>query len=205
MIESRYLPHRQPFLMSEATPDYEAVAEAIERLGGQHEPAEVHGTLTGLLCANEQAPAELWLQHLFASLDDGDLLAAEAVATLRRLHAATSRQLSDPSCEFRLLLPDDDASLDARVHALGEWCQGFLAGLSLGGIKDFRPLPEDAREIVEDIVEIARADSSYTFSGSEEDENAYAELMEYLRVGVLLVNEEIQPTQAPPVLNPTVH
>ncbi len=191
--------------MTEESPDYTAIAEAIEHLGGQQEPAEVHGTLTGLLCANGQAPAELWLQHLFPNIRQDDLLAAEAVTTLKRLHEATRQQLSDPTCEFRLLLPTDDASLDARVHALGEWCQGFLAGLALGGIKDFRPLPDDAREIVEDIVEIARADSSYTFTGNEEDENAYAELVEYLRVGVLLVNEEIQPVQAPPVLDPTVH
>ena len=89
------------------------------------------------------------------------------------------------------------------MHALGEWCQGFLSGLTLGGISDFDKLGTDAREVVEDLVEIARAGTSYHLEGSEEDEQAYAELMEYLRVGVLLINEELQPLKSAP--EPTHH
>ena len=191
--------------MPHDTPNYDALALVIERLGAQQVPAELHGTLTGLLCANGQAGAEVWLQNLFPNVPEGDLLADEAFTELKQLHEATREQLNAPECEFQLLLPDDEANLDDRVHALGEWCQGFLVGLSLGGIKDFKALSGDAREIAEDIVEIARADSSYSFDGSEEDEHAYAELVEYLRVGVMLLNEEIQPSQAPPVMDTTVH
>jgi len=191
--------------MQHETPNYDALAHVIERLGAQQVPAELHGTLTGLLCANGDGGADIWMQNLFPNTPQGDLLADEAVAELKQLHETTRTQLNAPECEFHLLLPDDESSLDDRVHALGEWCQGFLIGLSLGGIKDFKTLSADASEIAEDIVEIARADSSYSFEGSEEDERAYAELVEYLRVGVMLLNEEIQPTQAPPVMDTTVH
>ncbi|HEB94178.1 MAG TPA: YecA family protein [Gammaproteobacteria bacterium] len=187
------------------TINYDALALVINKLGAQQEPAELHGTLTGLLCANSNAEADIWLQNLFPHVPSGDLLGDEAFDELKKLHKTSRARLNATDCEFQLLVPDDDSGLDQRVHALGEWCQGFLVGLSLGGISDFKALPEDAREIAEDIVEIARADSSYRFNGSEEDEHAYAELVEYLRVGVLLINEELQPDHAPAVGDTTLH
>lgn len=187
------------------TMNYDALALVIHKLGAQQEPAELHGTLTGLLCANGNATADIWLQNLFPHGSSGDLLGDEAFGELKKLHETSRKELNATGCEFHLLLPDDGSDLDQRVHALGEWCQGFLVGLSLGGISDFKALPEDGREIAEDIVEIARADSSYSFDGSEEDEHAYAELVEYLRVGVLLINEELQPSHAPVVGDTTLH
>jgi uncharacterized protein YgfB (UPF0149 family) len=191
--------------MESPSPDYSDIAFALDKLATEVVPGEVHGVVCGLLCANAAAAAETWIQSLWPHLPQGDLLVGEALEVFRQLHEATRRHLNDPGCEFRLLLPDDDIGLDARVHALGDWCQGFLVGLSLGGITDLSPLPADAREIAEDLVEIARAGTSYQLEGSEEDEHAYAELMEYLRVGVLLINEELQPTKAPPLSDETRH
>ena len=184
---------------SQNLPDYLILDSALHKLDTEITPGEVHGTLCGLLCANGNAEVDVWQQALWPNRPDGDLLAAEAQEVFKQTHAITRRQLNDPACEFQMLLPDDNDSLDMRVNALGDWCQGYLIGLSLGGITDFAPLPEDAREITKDLLEIARAGTSYELEGSEEDENAYAELVEYLRVGVLLINEELQPTQAPPV------
>jgi yecA family protein len=191
--------------MQRDLPDYLALSGALDKLQTEITPSEVHGTLCGLLCANTGASAEAWQHALWPEQADGDLLASEARAVLNQAHEASRLQLNDPDCDFQMLLPDDEDSLDQRVHALGDWCQGFLVGLTLGGVKDFSPLPADAREIAEDLVEIARAGTSYHLEGSEEDENAYAELVEYLRVGVLLINEELQPTQAAPRTDATLH
>jgi yecA family protein len=186
-------------------PDYLTLSTALDKLETEVTPSEVHGTLCGLLSANTGADAEIWQRALWPELENNDLLAKEACAVFEQAHEASRQQLNDPACEFHMLLPDDQDSLDQRVHALGDWCQGFLVGLALGGVKDFKPLPQDAREIAEDLVEIARAGTSYHLEGSEEDENAYAELVEYLRVGVLLINEELQPTQAAPRPESTLH
>jgi yecA family protein len=186
--------------MQHDLPDYLILASALQKLDTEVSPSEVHGTLCGLLSANTGAEPDVWQQALWPNQAKGDLLAAEANEVFTQTHNATRVQLNDPACEFQMLLPDDDDSLDQRVHALGDWCQGYLIGLSLGGVKEFAPLPDDAREIAEDILEIARAGTSYELEGSEEDEQAYVELVEYLRVGVLLINEELQPTQAPPVI-----
>lgn len=192
--------------MEHNIPDYLTISSTLDKLETEVTASEVHGTLCGLLCANVSATASQWQDNLWPyAADKNDLIKAEALETLNQLHDTTRLQLNDPNCEFEILLPDDDDPLDKRVNALGDWCQGFLVGLTLGGIKDFSPLPEDAREVANDMVEIARAGTSYDLEGSEEDENAYAELVEYLRVGILLINEELQPTQAPPQMDSTVH
>lgn len=188
-------------------PTYLAVSSALEKLETEVTPSEVHGTLCGLLSASVSASADLWQNSLWPHLDrdKNDLVQADALETLNQLHEITRLQINAPNCEFELLLPDDDDPLEDRVNALGDWCQGYLVGLTLGGVEDFSPLPDNAREVANDLVEIARAGSSYELEGSEEDEHAYAELVEYLRVGILLINEELQPTQTPPQTDNTIH
>ena len=191
--------------MQKTIPDYDSLKGVLDRLESDITPAEIHGTLCGLLCARSGAPARLWQDNFWPELDKGDLLAREVRAVLNELHEITRDQLNDPTCDFQLLMPGDEEELDTRIHALSEWCQGFLAGLALGGVRDFNHLPEDVREIANDLVEIARAETSYDLEGNEEDEEAYTELMEYLRVGVLLINEELQPLQGTSPSNTTMH
>ena len=193
--------------MEHSIPDYITITAALEKLDTEVTPSEVHGTLAGLLCAITSAKAELWQQNLWphTSHDSGDLLVSEAMEIFNQLHDITRLQLNDPNCEFQLLLPVDDDHIDNRVNALGDWCQAYLVGLALGGIKDFATLPDNASEVANDLVEIARAGSSYSLEGNEEDENAYAELIEYVRVGALLINEELQPTKSSPQSESTMH
>ena len=193
--------------MNQHIPSYQALLSILETLETEATPSEVHGTLCGLLCAKVSAKAEQWQNSLFPQMerDENDLLQTESLETLNQLHDASRLQLNDPNCEFELLLPDDAEPLETRVNALGDWCQGYLVGLTMAGISDFSPLPENAQEVANDMVEIARAGTSYDLEDSEEDENAYAELVEYLRVGILLINEELQPLQAAPQSDPGLH
>lgn len=192
--------------MEQNLPDYLAISSALDRLDTEVTCSEVHGTLCGLLCASVSATSDQWQTSLWPhATDKNDLVRAEALEILNQLHDTCRLQLNDPNCEFELLLPDDDDPLDNRVNALGDWCQGYLVGMTLGGIQDFSSLPDNTREMANDIIEIARAGTSYDLEGTEADENAYAELVEYLRIGILLINEELQPTQAPPQTDPTLH
>lgn len=137
-------------------------------------------------------------------VDSDDLLAQESLAVLEGLYDETQRQLNDTSLDFHPLLPDDDTDIEERIRALSDWCQGFLFGLSEGGLKELDKLPGDCAEVIQDLVEIGSAEG-YELEGSEEDETSYAELLEYVRTGVLLVNEEMNPTQAPPREDVTYH
>lgn len=183
--------------MSEITDLAPRVGAALSGLGSEQSTAEFHGALVGLLCAEgKPIDREEWVSRVVPAGGEGP--AEEAREIFSALFAQTVSQMNDPLLEFNLLLPDDDEPLQARVEALGEWCQGFLMGLGEGGLKETGRLPRDVEEIVSDIGNISRA-GSYELSGSEEDEESYADLVEYVRTGVLLLNEELHPvTKAPP-------
>lgn len=191
--------------MSEHTQEAMTLVEsALQRVGAEMSAAECHGILAGWLCAGRSLSREDWLAQVVEEEVQGDVLAAEAKDTLDALRKAMMIQLNDSMLEFYPLLPTDDEPLIERVDALGEWCQGFLLGMSLGGLKDLARLSGDSGEAVQDLVQMARA-GSYDIEGGEEDEQAYADLVEYVRTAVLMINEELNPTRAPPQIDPTVH
>ena len=90
------------------------------------------------------------------------------------------------------MLPDDDSSLSARTQALAGWCQGFAYGLATGGLKQDTKLPKDTAELIQDMVQIAQIDPVET-DEEEADEDDFMHIYEYVRMGVLLINEELQP------------
>jgi uncharacterized protein len=155
--------------------------------------AEAHGTLTGCLCAAIRYRFEDWLLEI---LPEGRAQPL-AAASLRELYQETAGALEASEMEFELLLPEDEASLDARTVALGQWCQGFLYGLGGSAIQDTNALPGEVGEIVRDLSEITRVGVDDGQS-VESNESAYAELVEFVRVGVQLVFEELSPLRDQP-------
>ncbi len=104
------------------------------------------------------------------------------------------------------MLGGEQQALETRIQILGDWCQGFLLGMAKEGWSDYNRLPGDAAEIVQDVVEISNAVSYALEDDAEENENTYMQLVEYLRTGILLINETLNPTVAPPITeNRTLH
>ena len=176
--------------------EWSLVNAALRRLGIATDAAESHGVLCGLLCARGSAAEDAWMALVREerAADTAEPAGAEAWTELSRLYRETLGQLRDEEFAFTLLLPDDTQPLQLRADAMTEWCQGFLYGLAAGGVEDANVLPEEVREITEDIVEI----SSATTDGDEGEsgEAAYAELIDYLRVGVILVFETLEAERA---------
>ena len=118
-------------------------------------------------------------------------------ATLVEAWQSTVAQYDDEDFAFALWLPDDDEPLEERTVALARWCSGFLAGLGSGG--QLEALSEEAREAIGDLQEIARAELTAPGSAgsqNEEDESAYAEIVEYVRVVALVLHEDFRGPQA---------
>lgn len=153
--------------------------------------AEAHGTLVGSLCSTRCSLAD-WMADI---LPDGSTDPSSA-ASLRGIFDATSGALGEGMLQFRPLLPTDDEPLDDRTAALGEWCQGFLYGLGAGVRPDPDTLKGEAAEILRDITEITHVGVDPE-DGSESNEQAFAELVEFVRVGVQLLYEQLQPLRAP--------
>lgn len=162
----------------------------------------MHGSLCGLLCATTDIGNDVWFSTLGLDANPSNLLHREAESTFSQLRTVSLKQLNDSLCAFHLLLPDESEDVLLQVQALGDWCQGFLVGLGAGGIQDFTRQPEDVAEILKDLSGIACAGTSYDLEGSEEDKDSYQQLVEYVRVGVLLINEELHPIKALPINRP---
>ena len=147
--------------------------------------SDLHGSLTGYLCAGGSAGAEEWPAALEIEPDAKKHLHNE---TLARLYRDCRAQLDDPDLGFEPLLPADDAPVERRAEALVEWCRGFLGGVGLSG--SATPLlSADASEVLADLGRIAA--SRFDYDDAEEDESALSEVLEFVRVGVLLLHTEL--------------
>lgn len=157
--------------------------------------AESHGLLCGLVCRESSLDAGDFLRHLEAMrlvTDPGRALHA----ALTEACQSTVEQFDDEEMGFALWLPDDDEPLEERTIALARWCSGFLAGLGSGG--PLETLSEEAGEAIADLQEIARAELSSAaneYARNEEDEAAYAEIVEYVRVVALVLREDFRGPQ----------
>lgn len=164
-------------------PDFDVIASSLD----QGDPAEIHGILCGMLCVDSHTPAHRWLDQVNSESTGINLLGQGA---LHELFEATVAQLGDIQLSFRLLLPDDDQDLPQRTEALSHWCQGFLFGLGLV-IDSDRQLPTELREFFGDLTKLSQVDFLDTDDATDSDEADYAEIVEYIRVGVMLTNQEL--------------
>ena len=177
--------------MSVASP-YPELSQLFSDSHAVTEPAEAHGALVGALCAVGSYTLEDWLSEI---LPEGSINEATGFA-LRNLYQQTAGALLATDMQFEMLIPDEAESLEERTRALGLWCNGFLYGLGSNGAGDPRELPADAAEIVQDLGEISRAGVDLQDT-DEANETAYAELVEFVRVGVQLVYEELGQRRSP--------
>jgi len=182
-------------------PEYEKVEDALSGGGSQVSASECHGVLCGILCASGSSDMQGWVRHLFESRVEKKEISAQALKILHDVHQATVNEINHETLEFTLLLPDGAESLDLRIGALADWCGGFSLGLSMGGLQDRMLLNDDVREFVEDVQYISDASFSAESESEEHTEQSLVEIEEYLRMGVLLLNEELQPLPA----SPTIH
>lgn len=144
--------------------------------------AEAQGHYCGLVCGGLPHAESLWLDEMLP------LWKEVKRTTLIRVCDLTRQSLRDSEAGFVLWLPGDEYPIRQRVAALGHWCQGFLYGWGVAGSLAGRQAT--AREIVADLVEISRVDSD-RIEASEEAEVSYAELVEYLRVAVMTLSQEL--------------
>lgn len=185
---------------------YARLSVELRRLGYPEEPSGYHGAVCGVLCVT--APEEVDLIRLLeagqASIDR-----AAVSEALEQLREEAFVALVSNDMNFTPLLPSDDESLELRVRALASWCEGFLYGLASERSIDLEQCSEDTREVLRDLSQFTQAGAEYQDGDAEVEENAYAELVEYIRVGAQLVFMEMHPRgefDAPPEDDsPTLH
>ncbi len=176
-------------------PSYSDLRSAVDGAGCDWGVAETHGTLCGLVCGAGSAGVDAWRTRFAAASMRGQT--DDVDDTLARVGASAAACLGGTSFKFAPLLPDDETALAVRTDELAEWCQGFLAGCAMAGLNRLDNLGDDVSEVVADLSELTRAQFADD-QPREEAENAYAELVEFVRVGVQLVYEELAALRGSP-------
>jgi uncharacterized protein YgfB (UPF0149 family) len=155
--------------------------------------AEAHGACCGWACLGGSAAIQGWAEEILGRVDLDDALDLQRQRVLYEFAARVQLGFEKGDLDFELLLPDDSALLGERIAALADWCQGFMHGLAAGGAGDTERVEQAmargaTREILDDFGEITRA--AVGEESADVAEQAYAELVEYIRASVQLIYED---------------
>lgn len=167
--------------MSEPLPSLPEVDQACRQAGLATSAPELHGGLCGWLAGAGDGGGN-WLARVMV---DDTLPAPVDGSVLARMHAATLAQLEDRDFGLVLLGPGGNAPLAERSGALFDWCRGFVGGFGLAAGAS-PPLSGEGEEALADLARLARATAQD--DGDEEDEEALAEIEEFVRVAALLLH-----------------
>jgi uncharacterized protein YgfB (UPF0149 family) len=169
---------------------YNTVQTALSQLDCPVSPAEVHGLICGMLAINLATDQQLCFQELLEEAFTSN----PSLSVLQQLFEHTLQQLNDSNLHFDLLLPEDEEALAKRLFSIQEWGQGLLYGTAVAGLKDIQKLPKDSHEFLHDMSKIV-ASGELDLEEDEAAEQAYSEIVEYVRIGTLLLSEELQPSK----------
>lgn len=171
-------------------PDFERTLAIAQGNLETAELAECHGIACGLLCRCPDASLDAFI-GLLAMLQLVDKPATGLSLSLEELLNASRTQLADEDMGLSIWLPNDEETLEERTMALAQWCSGFLAGLGSGGDNSLNAMSDEANEALQDLQQISTAEVMDT-DESEDDERAFAEIVEYIRVVILLIREDLR-------------
>jgi len=177
--------------------EFDAVQLALGKLNANVDAAETHGTLCGMLLDNSNMAT--WLTHTLEVLPEvGDVLAAEQLGLLRTLYEQTREHMNNEDLSFELLLPEEIDDFGTQLLGLSNWCQGFLYATGIIGLGKNKELDEVSQECLSDLLEISKLDHQQ--AGDEDAERQFIEVVEHVRLSVLMLNETVNPVMSAPQL-----
>jgi len=171
--------------------DYNRLEQDLQQLEAVSGASECHGMVCGQLCRGAQTSAGQWLELLLGRpVGEDRVLAAQGARLLEPILIDTAGSLGSPDFSFAPLLPDEGDPLSRRSAALGQWCEGFLFGFALGGELQEDGLSSEAMEALRDLRDFTRIQVEEVMD--EADEASFMEVLEYIRVAVMLLFQELQ-------------
>lgn len=175
-------------------PSYTELDRALNQTTLKLHPSQAHGLICGILCGKQANPSDkvAWEEAI-----TGDGVEAEKThQLLQTLYAVSAKQLKDFLFELEMVLPPDSEELALRAEALTLWCQGMLTGLKFVQVPIEGREPDELKEAIDDLVEIAKMNYEEVVA-TEEDEAAYTELVEYVRMAAIFIYQDLHADEAP--------
>ncbi len=167
--------------------DYDEINAELGSVHAGMRASECHGFLCGQFCSSNSLATESWQEHLLAGIDES-VLVDDCLMILQKLADQVKIEILSEDISFDLLLPEDTVAISERASALAEWCAGFVSGLGMGGMPQKEKLNPDCDEFVRDVVSISKMETE--MDGSEEEEASLFEIIEYIRVGTIVLHQE---------------
>jgi len=166
-------------------PSYEELSSLLLKFLPNSHAAQLHGLITGNICVTSDNVDEI--QKIFPEVKKN----AKLLTILQEVYEKTYHLLSEFSFEFTLILPNDGIDINVRAESLGLWCQGFVTQLQENEALIRERVSDEAQEAINDFIEIAQVNFG-DIATNEEDETAYFELVEYVRLSVLMIFQELK-------------
>ena len=170
--------------------NYDLAKDAFQKLNTDDTISSAHGLLCGFYCVKQDISLDDWLNEVLVSIDLNNILEQESHQVLAEIFNNTSEQLADPTLNFRPIIADDMCSLREQANTLVDWCQGFLVGLGLSSVQIS---DEQMLEMIKDISEISQLEVELL--DNEENAQDFYEIVEFVRMGVLFIQETLQPSK----------
>jgi len=172
--------------MQKKLPAYKHIAKEIFDNEESLLPARIHGYLCGVICGARNKGDQLKFQLVYDYINEEGISLKASKELLAKLMVLSFQQLEDEEHNFQLLLPNDAEDIHFRIKTLSKWCESFLSGLGFSGFEIKEVERTDIKEALNDIAKIAqiKGDEENTDNDSE---IAFNELVEYVRVAVMLI------------------
>ncbi len=179
--------------------DFDHISEVITPFPELESASFIHGMLAGLMCAGENIKETTWIKKLIEEAQIKSMKESFLKA-LHEMFLETDKGLNGSGFEFEMCLPDDNEKLSFRAAMLGHWAEGFLYGIGLVGKQD-KEVEREISEFFNDMGDISGIVIDDLKESEESDEADFMEIVEFVRMGVLMANESLNPTKAAPLMN----
>ncbi|MDG4867299.1 UPF0149 family protein [Guyparkeria sp. 1SP6A2] len=168
--------------------DYERLQQALDSMGALANPSEAQGVLIGMWIGGGPAEQSRWIDEL-AEDEDRSPVVPEELADLYR-HFVEQLTGAD-NLGLDLVLPGEDTSLKTQVEGLVDFAQGVLYGYAIENGPARRALSEEAREVFDDLGDIAQLDTESV--KTENDAFDLHQIEEYLSSALLVMYLQLHP------------
>jgi uncharacterized protein YgfB (UPF0149 family) len=153
-------------------------------------PAELHGSITGFLCAGWSGHARELLDSLALESDAGGVANEDLDHLIERAATRINDRMRAQE-PVELVLPE--VPLVARTNAAVDWCRGFLGGLGLSGVLAGTARTTEVAELLSGLGQIAASH----LACDDDDATALDDVLDFIRDTVAHLYAAIAPARQP--------
>lgn len=157
--------------------EYKTLANVLQNQKLDVTPADIHGFLSGLLCAGQQDQRWRTLVHQF--LNNDHAFPVSIVKQIETIYETTQTTLADDG-HFAFTLWLDERDVFSLADSLSEWVNNFMLAIGVAQ-PDIASATEDIQEALNDLQDIARLGYDED-DDAEELEQALTEIIEYVQI-----------------------